>query len=173
MVALRREEWDELSPEEKREHLIAEEKNVFGYDFKRDKHGRPIEQGIGSASQPSMNHFRARVPLLRAAKLLRRRLKPHASPAASHPRRPRRRSGSLRIKSNAARRPDMASPAYQSLQASFGGSAGLAQEVADMTDEQRRKKLLEMQQARLLPSSAAGAALGQLNSGYSAALGVS
>jgi hypothetical protein len=59
MVALRREEWDELSPEEKREHLIMEEKNVFGYDVRHDKHGRPIEQGIGSASQPSMNHFRA------------------------------------------------------------------------------------------------------------------
>jgi hypothetical protein len=67
----------------------------------------------------------------------------------------------------------MASAAYQSLQQSFSGAAGLAQETAEMTDEQRRKKLLEMQQARLLPSSAAGAALGQLNSGYSAALGIS
>jgi hypothetical protein len=67
----------------------------------------------------------------------------------------------------------MASAAYQSLQASFGGSAGLVQEVADEIDEARRKRLLQMQQQRLLPSSAAGAALGQLNSGYSAALGVS
>jgi hypothetical protein len=58
MVSLRREEWDELTPEEKRAHLIMEEKNVFGHDVKHDKHGRPIEQGIGSASQPSMNHFR-------------------------------------------------------------------------------------------------------------------
>jgi hypothetical protein len=59
MVSLRREEWDELTPEEKREHLILEEKNVFGHDVKHDRHGRPIEQGIGSPSQPSMNHFRA------------------------------------------------------------------------------------------------------------------
>ena len=59
--------------------------------------------------------------------------------------------------------------------ASAAGTAlGLQQEVADETDEERRKRLLQQQQARLLPgTSAAGAALGQLNSGYSAALGVS
>jgi hypothetical protein len=59
MVALRREEWDELSPEEKREHLILEEKNVFGYDVKHDRHGNPVEQGFGSPSNPSANSFRA------------------------------------------------------------------------------------------------------------------
>lgn len=59
MVSLRREEWDELTLAEKRAHLIAEEKNVFGHDVKHDRQGRPIEQGIGSASQPSANHFAA------------------------------------------------------------------------------------------------------------------
>jgi hypothetical protein len=55
--------------------------------------------------------------------------------------------------------------------AALSGSMGLIQEVADETDEQRRKRLLAQQQQRLLPgSSAAGSALGQLNSGYGAAL---
>jgi hypothetical protein len=53
-----------------------------------------------------------------------------------------------------------------------GTSLGLMQEVADESDEERRKRLLAAQQQRLLPgTSPAGAALGQLNSGYSAALG--
>lgn len=59
MVSLRREEWDELSPEEKKLHRINEEKNVFGHDVKHDRHGKPVEQGVGSASQPSLNHFQA------------------------------------------------------------------------------------------------------------------
>jgi len=53
-----------------------------------------------------------------------------------------------------------------------GNALSLIQEVSDLTDEQRRKKLLEAQQARLLPgTSAASAALGRISSGYSAALG--
>jgi hypothetical protein len=66
----------------------------------------------------------------------------------------------------------MASAAGTSLQQSFAGSAGLIQEVANETDEARRKRLLAVQQQRLLPnSSAAGSALGQINAGYGAALG--
>jgi hypothetical protein len=54
------------------------------------------------------------------------------------------------------------------------GSIGLMQEVADESDEERRRRILAMQQKNLLPnSSAAGAAAGQLNTGYSAALGIS
>ena len=53
-----------------------------------------------------------------------------------------------------------------------GTALGLVQEVADETDEERRKRLLAQQQQRLLPgTSAAGAQLGLLTSGYSAALG--
>jgi hypothetical protein len=52
-----------------------------------------------------------------------------------------------------------------------GNALSLIQEVSDLTDEQRRKKLLEAQQARLLPGTAASAALGRISSGYSAALG--
>ncbi len=59
MVSLRREEWDELTPEEKKLHLIREEKNVFGDNVQHDRHGHPIEVGIGSASQPTANHFAA------------------------------------------------------------------------------------------------------------------
>ena len=55
MVTLRAEEWEELSPEEKKLHLIQEEKNVFGANVEHDKHGRPIETGIGSPW--SIKHF--------------------------------------------------------------------------------------------------------------------
>jgi hypothetical protein len=66
----------------------------------------------------------------------------------------------------------MASAAYTSLQQSFSGSAGLVQEVANETDEQRRKRVLQAQQQRLLPgTSAAGSALGQLTAGYGSILG--
>jgi hypothetical protein len=38
----------------------AAERNVFGHDFKRDKNGRPIEQGIGGPMQPNdVNHLAA------------------------------------------------------------------------------------------------------------------
>lgn len=37
----------------------ATEKNVFGIDVKHDRHGNPIEQGIGSAAQPSRNSIEA------------------------------------------------------------------------------------------------------------------
>ena len=62
------------------------------------------------------------------------------------------------------------SAAGTSLQQSFSGSAGLIQEVADETDEARRKRLLQAQQQRLLPGTGSSAAGLQL-SGYSAALG--
>jgi hypothetical protein len=32
------------------------EEDVFGVGFKRDENGRPIERGIGSASNPSPQH---------------------------------------------------------------------------------------------------------------------
>jgi hypothetical protein len=60
VVALKREEWDELNDAEKREHMIAEAKNVFGHDAKKDpRTGKYIEQGFGSASQPTEQHFQA------------------------------------------------------------------------------------------------------------------
>jgi hypothetical protein len=59
MVTLRADELAELTPEEKRIHFENEAKNVFGHDYKRDKHGRPIEQGIGSAQQVTEAHLQA------------------------------------------------------------------------------------------------------------------
>lgn len=35
------------------------EKQVFGHDVKHDRHGEPIEQGKGSAAQPSRNSLEA------------------------------------------------------------------------------------------------------------------
>lgn len=32
---------------------------VFGHDHKTDAHGKPIEQGIGSAANPTANHWAA------------------------------------------------------------------------------------------------------------------
>lgn len=40
-------------------YLENEEKAVFGHDVKHDRHGNPIEQGVGSASQPSRNSINA------------------------------------------------------------------------------------------------------------------
>jgi hypothetical protein len=55
--------------------------------------------------------------------------------------------------------------------ASAAGSAlNLIQQVDQDSDEERRKKLIQMQQSRLLPSSAAGAALGRISSGYGSIL---
>jgi hypothetical protein len=57
--ALTREELSEMTAEERKAHAEAERRNVFGHDYKTDRHGKPIEQGIGSASQPTENHFLA------------------------------------------------------------------------------------------------------------------
>ena len=40
-------------------YLAATEKQVFGHDVKHDRHGNPIEQGKGSAAQPSRNSLEA------------------------------------------------------------------------------------------------------------------
>jgi hypothetical protein len=37
----------------------AERKNVFGFNYATDKDGQPIQQGIGSKSNPSINHYAA------------------------------------------------------------------------------------------------------------------
>jgi DNA repair protein RadD len=50
---------DELTPDEQKAHRAAEELNVFGVGFRRDKGGRPIEQGIGAPGNESENHFLA------------------------------------------------------------------------------------------------------------------
>lgn len=39
-------------------HKMVED-NVFGHDHKRDRKGRPIEQGIGSRGRETRNHFDA------------------------------------------------------------------------------------------------------------------
>ena len=53
---------DELSimtPEQIAEWRRQEEVNVFGAGFKRDRNGRPVEQGIGAPGNESVNHFLA------------------------------------------------------------------------------------------------------------------
>jgi hypothetical protein len=35
----------------------AERKNVYGFDYKKDRHGNPIPQGIGSPNHETTNHF--------------------------------------------------------------------------------------------------------------------
>lgn len=52
------EEWDLMSAQERKDHLIAEEKIVFGHDFKKIK-GKPVEMGIGSPGHETDNHFRS------------------------------------------------------------------------------------------------------------------
>ena len=36
-----------------------EARNVFGHDAKKDKHGKYIEQGRGSAANPTEQHYQA------------------------------------------------------------------------------------------------------------------
>jgi hypothetical protein len=45
----------------KRRRPTRNQKIVFGHDVKLDEKGRPIEQGIGSASQPTVSHWEARL----------------------------------------------------------------------------------------------------------------
>jgi hypothetical protein len=59
MTTLTPEEWAILSPEQRAEHRRAEEINVFGVGFKRDRNGRPIEQGLGSESNPTVQSIAA------------------------------------------------------------------------------------------------------------------
>lgn len=37
----------------------GEERAVFGHDLKRDRKGKPVEQGIGSRGNETANHFAA------------------------------------------------------------------------------------------------------------------
>jgi hypothetical protein len=53
------EELAEMTPQQKVELSKAMEDAVFGVGCPRDRHGRPIEQGIGSASQSSSHHLAA------------------------------------------------------------------------------------------------------------------
>jgi hypothetical protein len=32
---------------------------TFGFDYKKDKHGMPIQQGVGAAGNENVNHFNA------------------------------------------------------------------------------------------------------------------
>jgi len=41
------------------EAIEAERRNVYGYDYKTDKNGQPIQQGLGSEKNPSINHYAA------------------------------------------------------------------------------------------------------------------
>lgn len=55
---------------------------------------------------------------------------------------------------------------------SLGLGASLGDQVASETDEERRKRLMAMNQQRLMPGASAGASsLGLAPTGYSAALG--
>jgi hypothetical protein len=40
-------------------HREAVRKNIFGFDHKTDKHGEPIEQGMGAKGHETANHFAA------------------------------------------------------------------------------------------------------------------
>ena len=59
MVTKTQEELSEMTKAEIKEHLSEEERVVFGQDFRRDRHGRPVERGIGAPGNESENHFRS------------------------------------------------------------------------------------------------------------------
>ena len=47
------------SPSAHKYHKDLCENQIFGVGFKRDKDGRPIEQGLGSPGNENENHFRS------------------------------------------------------------------------------------------------------------------
>jgi hypothetical protein len=53
------EELSEMTPQQIAERKRAMEDNVFGANCPRDRLGKPIEQGIGSASRQSSHHLQA------------------------------------------------------------------------------------------------------------------
>jgi hypothetical protein len=59
MVTLSPSEFELLTPDERKAHLAAEEKIVFGQTFQRDRNGAPIEVGIGSPGRESVNHMQS------------------------------------------------------------------------------------------------------------------
>lgn len=64
MVTKTQEEWDLMDENERKAHLLAEEKTVFGRTrsdepaFKKVK-GVPQEMGVGSPGRETNNHFSA------------------------------------------------------------------------------------------------------------------
>jgi hypothetical protein len=53
------EEIDAMTPAELKAYAIEQQKTVFGQDHKIDRDGNPIEQGLGSAAQPTHNSVEA------------------------------------------------------------------------------------------------------------------
>ena len=49
----------QLAPDFLERYHEAVEKNVFGFDHKKDEQGNPIEQGVGSAGNQTMNSINA------------------------------------------------------------------------------------------------------------------
>jgi hypothetical protein len=54
------EQVEAMSPAELKAYQLDQQKVVFGHDHKVDKHGNPIEQGIGSdPANRGPNHYAA------------------------------------------------------------------------------------------------------------------
>jgi hypothetical protein len=48
-----------LPPDAIKQYYADERRNVFGFDHKTDRSGKPIEQGVGSAQNQSRNSINA------------------------------------------------------------------------------------------------------------------
>jgi hypothetical protein len=53
------EEIAAMTVEEREEWKRQEEIAIWGAGFRRDRNGKPIEQGLGSADNPTENSFKA------------------------------------------------------------------------------------------------------------------
>lgn len=49
----------ELPPEDLKRYLATQEQTVFGHDHRKNRHGQPVEQGIGSPGRETRNHWDA------------------------------------------------------------------------------------------------------------------
>jgi hypothetical protein len=53
------EEIQAMTPEQRAVYDEEQRKTVFGFDYKKDASGRPLEQGIGSPGHETENHYAA------------------------------------------------------------------------------------------------------------------
>jgi hypothetical protein len=69
------EELAAMTPAERQAQARFVQNHVFGFDHRTDRSGRPIEQGLGSPSNPGEQHFAAleRAEGAAAANLARQR----------------------------------------------------------------------------------------------------
>lgn len=58
-IAKTQDELDAMTPAERKAYDEQQRLIVFGHDSRKDRHGNPVEQGIGCAGRETANHFQS------------------------------------------------------------------------------------------------------------------